>query len=188
MKKKNKIIKRNVLIGITGGIAAYKVCDLINLLRKNGNNVKIVMTKNAKEFITPMTLATLSGNVVYSEMFESRNQYNVEHIELAKWCNLMLVAPATANIIGKIANGIADDLLSTVALSLPKLTPLFIAPAMNINMWVNPAVKKNIAYFCSQKQKCHVIYPRKGRLACGDYDEGALARVDTILDALKKYI
>ena len=174
-----------MIIGISGGIAAYKICDLIGLLRKDGCKVKIIMTKNAKEFIQPLTFATLTNDIVYSEMFDAGSYCDVEHIALAKWCDAMLIAPATANIIGKIAGGIADDLLTTVTMALPEATPVFIAPAMNVNMWRNPILEKNMKYLISLKRKYRMIQPRKGRLACGDYDDGCMARADDILKALK---
>jgi phosphopantothenoylcysteine decarboxylase len=169
--------KRNVLIGVTGGIAAYKAADLINLLRKRGEEVKVIMTKSAQEFITPLTFQTLTGNKVYLDMFDSER--DIKHIELSKWADILIVMPATANIIGKIASGIADDLLSTTVISLSDNVYKFIAPAMNTNMWKNKLLQRNIGIL---KEKDFVfIPPRNARLACGDYGEGALAKVEDIL-------
>jgi len=179
--------KKNILIGITGGIAAYKVCDLINILRKNKYNVKVIMTEAAEEFINPVTLQTLTNNPVYKEMFKVVSPTEVEHIALAQWCDIMLVAPATANTIGKISNGIADNLLTTVIMALPKEKTLIIAPAMNTNMWNNGVVKKNIENL-SKIINCIIIKPKVGRLACGDYGEGPLAEIEEIFNAINKYV
>lgn len=164
MSLKNK----NVLIGICGGIAAYKVCELIRLLKKAEANVKVIMTKNAQKFITPLTLQTLSQNKVYLDTFESEHSYDIEHISLTSWADILVVAPATANIIGKFANGIADDLLTTTFLAFDK--PVLIVPAMNLNMFENKIVQANI-----QKLKqfgVNVLEPEEGFLACGVYGKG----------------
>lgn len=172
-----------MLIIVTGGIAAYKICDVIGLARKHGHEVNVVMTKGATEFITPLTLATLSGNPICIDQFAER--VDVEHIELAKWANVVLVAPATYNFIGKIANGIADDLASTVVAAVPCETKLFVAPAMNTNMWCNPVLKRNMKDLKSAHGRSIVfIPPRSARLACGDVGEGALARPQDIIKAV----
>lgn len=164
----------NVLIGVSGGIAAYKIADLVRLFVKDGHQVKTVLTENAKYFVTPVTLETLSKNKCYTELFSSAR--DVEHVELGKWADIMLVAPATANIIGKIANGICDDLLSTVVLALDK--PCFIFPAMNTNMLTHPAVNDNIAKL---RDWGYIVYdPAEGELACGDNGKGRLPDVDLI--------
>jgi len=164
MSLKNK----NILIGICGGIAAYKVCELIRFLKKSEANVKVIMTNNAQRFITPLTVQTLSQNRVYLDTFESEYFYDIEHISLTAWADILVVAPATANIIGKFANGIADDLLTTTFLAFNK--PILVVPAMNSNMFENKIVQANI-----QKLKqvgINVLEPEAGLLACGVYGKG----------------
>jgi len=173
-------MNKNILIGITGGIAAYKICSLINFLKKERVEVKVILTEAAQKFITPLTFQTLSGNTVYTDMFKIIDTTQVEHIALAKWCNLMLVAPATANTIGKIANGIADNLLTTVVMALPKETPVLIAPAMNTNMWKNEFVQQNIKKL-KEIGKYHLIGPSSGKLACGNEGEGTLINSKEII-------
>jgi phosphopantothenoylcysteine decarboxylase/phosphopantothenate--cysteine ligase len=180
-------MNKNILIGITGGIAAYKICSLINFLKKERVEVKVILTEAAQKFITPLTFQTLSGNTVYTDMFKIIDTTQVEHIALAKWCNLMLVAPATANTIGKIANGIADNLLTTVVMALPKETPVLIAPAMNTNMWRNKFVQQNIKKL-KEIDRYHLIGPRSGKLACGDEGEGALVDKKEITAKIKALI
>ena len=132
----------NVVIGITGGIAAYKACGIVSYLKSEGANVDVIMTKNACEFITPLTLETLSGNKVITDMFERPDYIDVKHISLARKADLFLIVPATANIIGKVANGIADDMLSTTIMATK--APVIFAPAMNNGMYENPIVQNNL--------------------------------------------
>ena len=132
----------NIVIGITGGIAAYKACGIVSYLKQQGTNVDIIMTKNACEFITPITLEILSGNKVITDMFERPDYIDVKHISLAKKADIFLVVPATANIIGKVANGIADDMLTTTVMATK--AKVLIAPAMNTNMYENPILQRNI--------------------------------------------
>jgi phosphopantothenoylcysteine decarboxylase / phosphopantothenate---cysteine ligase len=160
----------NILLAISGGIAAYKCCELTRLFVKEGHSVKVIMTKHAKRFITPLTMETLSGKRVYTDLFR-KESFSTEHITLSKWADCLLVAPATANVIGKFANGIADDILSTVYLSFTK--PVIIAPAMHTEMYRHPAVDTNM-----QKLKSlgvHFIDAGSGQLASGDVGEGRLA-------------
>lgn len=173
-------MKKNILIGITGGIAAYKICSLINKLKGEGIIAKVILTEAGSKFITPLTIQTLSGNPVYTDTFKIINTEQVEHISLAKWCDLMLVAPATANTIGKIANGIADNLLTTVIMALPEKTPVLIAPAMNSNMWKNELVQQNIEKLKKIK-KYKIIGPSSGKLACGDEGDGTLLENSEII-------
>lgn len=180
MRLKNK----NVLIGICGGIAAYKVCELIRLLKKNEANVKVIMTKNAQKFITPLTLQTLSQNKVYTDTFESEYSYDIEHISLTTWADILVVAPATANIIGKFANGIADDLLSTTFLAFDK--PVLIVPAMNSNMFENAIVKQNIHKLKSVG--INFVEPESGFLACGVYGKGRYPENQKILIEIEKLL
>ncbi|OJG24936.1 phosphopantothenoylcysteine decarboxylase [Enterococcus columbae DSM 7374 = ATCC 51263] len=143
-----------------------------------------MMTKNSQQFITPLTIQSLSKRLVHTEVMFEPSPDKINHIELAKRSDLFLVAPASANIIGKLANGIADDLLSTLALALKADTPKFIAPAMNTQMYANPVVKKNLAYL--KDIGYHEIIPRKSLLACGDYGQGALATVETIIEQISQ--
>jgi len=180
MRLKNK----NILIGVCGGIAAYKVCELIRLLKKNEANVKVIMTENAQKFITPLTLQTLSQNKVYTDTFESEYSYDIEHISLTTWADILVVAPATANIIGKFANGIADDLLTTTFLAFDK--PVLIVPAMNSNMFENAIVQQNI-----QKLKLvgiNFVQPESGFLACGVYGKGRYPENQKILIEIEKLL
>ncbi len=169
---------KNIVLGVTGSIAAYKAADITNHLTKAGYNVDVIMTKGSMEFITPLTLQTLSKNRINRELFEVDYPREVRHISLSKKADLFLIAPATANIIGKIANGIGDDLLSSVALAIKDI-PRWIAPAMNTRMYENPIVQENI-----QKLKrfgYQFIEPREARLADGEIGKGALAEVDDII-------
>ena len=175
---------KNIVLGVTGGIAAFKSADIVSRLKKQGANVKVVMTKNALNFIHPLTLETLSGNPVYHDTFQHRsNAWEIDHISLAKWADLMLIAPATANIISKVRCGIADDLLSTVIMATDK--NVIFAPAMNTNMLYNPIVQENIAYLT--KKGYEFISSQAGVLACGDFGDGKLAKVDDIVEYLAKF-
>jgi phosphopantothenoylcysteine decarboxylase len=162
----------NIVVGVTGGIAAYKACDLILGLQKTGHEVRVIMTDNATQFVTPITLATLSKHPVMRDMWiESKD---VEHIEVSKWAEIFVVYPATANIIAKFANGIADDTLSTVYLALPKGTHIFVFPAMNTNMYRHIATKRNMATL--ERDEVWVAKTRETVLACGDRGEGGVLK------------
>ena len=175
---------KNILIGISGGIAAYKAADLTSRLIKLGAGVKIVMTSNATKFIHPLTLESLSGNQVYHDTFQRTDRWDIEHIALAKWADIFVIAPATANVIGKAAGGIADDLLSTTILATEAKT--IFAPAMNTVMYQKKVVQDNIDKL---KELGYVfIPPGKGRLACGDWGEGKLADVDTIIQYIEHHL
>ncbi|MCL2234424.1 MAG: bifunctional phosphopantothenoylcysteine decarboxylase/phosphopantothenate--cysteine ligase CoaBC [Firmicutes bacterium] len=172
MNLKNK----TVVLGVTSSIAAYKACDLVSLLKKEGANIHVIMTKNACELIRPRTFETLTGNKVTIESFEKNIDFEVEHISLAKRADIFVVAPATANFVAKFANGIADDFLSTSALAFT--CPIVIAPAMNSAMLNHPATQKNIQTLKERGVK--IIATQKGMLACGDIGEGKLAKVNYI--------
>ena len=135
---------KTIIVGVTGGIAAYKVVDVVSRLKKQRANVEVIMTENATKFVSPLTFQTLAQNKVHVDMFKEPSNYDVEHISLAEKADLFLIAPATANIIGKIANGIADDLLTTTIMATK--TKVILAPAMNTNMYLNPIVQKNIDF------------------------------------------
>ena len=135
---------KNILLGVTGGIAAFKSASIVSLLKKKGYNIKVVMTENATKIIGPLTLETLSKNRIYIDMWDTNPHYEVEHISLADWADMVLIAPATYNIIGKVANGIADDMLTTILSAVSVRKPVFFALAMNVNMYENPILKENI--------------------------------------------
>ena len=167
--------KKTVLIGITGGIASYKICELIRLYKKNNYNVKVIATKNALNFVTELTLATLSQNQVYSDNFDIK-EYKPEHISLCDEGDILVLAPATANTISKIANGICDNLLTSIICAFNK--PVLIAPAMNTNMWNNPFVQENIKKLSSNGYE--FVDPESGYLACGTNGAGRLADINKI--------
>ena len=175
---------KTIVIGVTGGIAAYKTCDVISKLRKRGASVYIIMTEAAGKFVTPLTFQTLSNHFVVSDMFAEPKTWEVEHIALAKKADLMVIVPATADIIGKVAAGIADDMLTTTVMA--SRAPVLFAPAMNTGMYRNPIVQGNI-----QKLKALrylFVEPVCGMLACGDEGEGKLAEVDTIVEAIDAFL
>ena len=169
---------KEILLGVTGGIAAYKCCELIRLLVKAGARVQVVMTEAAEKFVSPITFQTLTGNPVYSALFE-KNANPLVHIELADRAELLVVAPATANIIGKMANGIADDLLSTLYLATK--ARVLVCPAMNVNMYEHDAVQDNLA--CLKQRNAKVLEPGVGELACGWEGKGRLPDADMIIEA-----
>ncbi|MEY8415691.1 phosphopantothenoylcysteine decarboxylase / phosphopantothenate--cysteine ligase [Tissierella praeacuta DSM 18095] len=177
---------KTIILGVTGGIAVYKAADIVSRLKKLHANVEVIMTEGATEFVTPLTFQTMSGNVVHREMFSEIINYDVEHISLAQKADLILIAPATANTIGKIANGIADNLLTTVIMA--STAKIVFAPAMNTKMYQNPIVKDNMEKL--KKIGYSFIQPAVGMLACGDYGEGKMAEpvdiVEYIVDSFIK--
>lgn len=173
---------KNVVLGVTGGVAAYKALDVISRLKKNGFNVDVIMTKSAAEFVTPLSFQSLSGNPVITDMFDEPKAWEIQHISLAKKADLLIVVPATANIIGKVANGIADDMLSTTIMAAALRCPVVFAPAMNTYMYENPIVQDNI-----NKLKDYgysFIEPESGRLACGDTGKGKLCDTEMISEII----
>ena len=162
---------KEIVIGITGGIAAYKSAEIVSRLRRLGTNVHVIMTRNATEFITPLTFQTLSANQVVTDTFQAPEYWQVEHVALAKLADLFLVAPATANILAKMACGIADDMLSTTLLATK--APIFAAPAMNTGMWTAEATQQNVTIL--KARGVHMIGPDSGRLACGDDGAGRMS-------------
>jgi phosphopantothenoylcysteine decarboxylase/phosphopantothenate--cysteine ligase len=171
---------KKILLGISGGIAAYKCPELIRQLMAAGAAVKVVATKNALEFVTPVSLQTVSHNKIYYEIFEPIGNFNPEHISHADWGDWLLVAPATANIIGKFASGIADDALSTLFLAFNK--PVFIAPAMNDKMYTHPIVMRNMQHL--QAIGVQFIEPAYGELACGSTGKGRMEEPENIVTFL----
>lgn len=174
---------KNVVLGVTGGIAVYKSVDLVSRLKKQGANVYVVMTEHAKSFVTPLTFQSMSQNYVTHDMFEEPKHWDVEHIALAKRADVFVVAPATANVIGKVAHGIADDFLTTTLMAT-KAQVIF-APAMNTNMYENPITQKNIESLKALGYQ--FIEPGSGRLACGDVGAGKMAEPEQILQYIMDY-
>lgn len=172
---------KNIIVGVTGGIAAYKAADLVSRLKKEGANVEVIMTENATKFVSPLTFQTLALNPVYKEMFKEPRNYDVEHISLAEKADMFLIAPATANVIGKIANGIADDLLTTTIMAT-KARVVF-APAMNTNMYINPIFQRNMEYL--KELGYEFISPGVGMLACQTYGPGRMAEPADIVEYVK---
>ncbi len=164
------LFNRNILLGISGGIAAYKSAELVRQLAERGANVRVIMTRGAREFITPLTLQALSGNPVHTELLDTEAELGMSHIELARWADLLLVAPATADLLARLAAGRADDLLTTVALATP--APLLLAPAMNQQMWRDEATTANVATLSARG--CLLVGPASGEQACGDIGPGRM--------------
>ncbi len=172
---------KTIILGVTGSIAAYKAADIVLGLGKQDCDVHVVMTKNATSFITPLTMQALSHNRVYVDVLQENNPKEVIHISLPQKADLFLIAPATANVIGKIASGIADDMLTSMVLAAHNM-PKLIAPAMNTRMYENEAIQNNLQIL--KQRGWALIEPRIGRLACGYEGKGALAHVDTIIKAV----
>ena len=172
------MMTKTIVLGVSGSISAYKAADLISALTKLDYTVEVVMSENATKFITPLTLQSLSKRPVHLDVMNEPNFAVINHIDLAKRADLFIIAPATANIIGKVANGIADDMLSTVAIAFKPEVPKLIAPAMNTYMYQNPITQKNLATLKSNGYQ--EILPREALLACGDYGRGALATIPEI--------
>ncbi|MEO6847704.1 MAG: flavoprotein [Chthoniobacterales bacterium] len=168
---------KTIILGVSGSIAAYKAADLTSKLMKKGHNVFVVMTQHATEFVGPITFQTLSRNPVMTSLGDEKESWRPGHIDLADRADLLLVAPATANVIAKFANGIADDMLSSIALAT--LAPLLIAPAMNGKMWLHPATQENVKKISARGG--NFIGPEKGMLACGYEGVGRLWNVDEIV-------
>lgn len=175
---------KTVIVGVSGGIAAYKACELVSLLKKKGYAVKVIMTSHATEFVAPLTFETLSGNVVYKDMFGDRPHNVVEHIALAKEADAMIIAPASADVIAKFASGIADDMLTSVYIAHTKAK--IVCPAMNVNMYNNPANVEAMEIL--KKRGVHIVEPESGILACGDVGKGRLAEPAEIADYVDKLL
>ncbi len=170
---------KNLLLGVTGGIAAYKAAGLASHLKQMGADIDVVMTKNATEFITTLTFQTLVKKQVFVDMWAPMRVWEVEHVAMADRCHLALIAPATANFIGKIAGGIADDMLSTVVMALNLRCPVIIVPAMNMNMYENPIVQENIAKLARLGYR--FVEPEVGRLAEGYEGKGRFPKEETLV-------
>lgn len=176
---------REIVLGVTGSIAAYTACDLINRLRERGYGVTVAMSKDAHHFVTPLTLATLSGREVQAELFQLPGRYNPVHTTLADLADLILIAPATADIIGRIAHGLADDLLTCVVMA-SQATVLFV-PAMNVHMYQNPTVQENVTKL-KRLKRYHFVGPVTGHLTCGYEEIGHVASVEMILKAVEQLL
>ncbi len=172
---------KEIIIGITGSIAAYKAAELVRRLKEENSGVTVIMTEKATRFITPLTLETLSRSPVYCSLFPGEKERDLTHISLAGKADLILIAPATANLIGKLASGIADDLLTTVVMAAD--TPVVVAPAMNARMYENPILQNNLKKLKGVGYK--IIEPEYGFLACGEKGKGRLADISTILQVVK---
>ena len=173
-------MEKNIVVGVSGGIAAYKACDVVSKLKKQGFEIDVIMTKNAQEFVSPLTFQTLSNQTVVTDMFETPSGWNVEHIELAKKADVFVIVPATANIIGKIANGIADDMITTTIMATE--AKKVIVPAMNTKMYHNPIVQENILKL--KRHGYYFIEPVSGLLACGDTGKGKMEDSTVIVEEL----
>lgn len=172
---------KKVLLGVSGGIAAYKACDLTSKLTQQGADVRVIMTESATKFVSPLTFQALSRNEVYTDTFDEKDPHRIAHIDLADWADIIIIAPATANIIGKLANGIADDMLSTTLLATEATT--YIAPAMNVHMYAHKAVQENMLKL--ERWGYHFIEPGAGYLACGYVGKGRLEEPQTIIETIE---
>lgn len=183
MKKKtaSPLAGKKILLGVTGCIAAYKACDLTSRLTQLGALVRVVMTREAREFVAPLTFRSLSRGPVFTEMFEAPREFDPVHVSLAEWAEILVIAPATANVIGKIACGIADDLLTCVAMATK--APVLMAPAMNAAMYENGIVQENVAKL--KKMGHRFVGPVEGYLACGCEGMGRMAPVEEIVKAIE---
>ena len=179
----NNLSNKKILLIICGGIAAYKSLELIRLLKKDGVSIKTILTKSGAEFVTPLSITSLSQSKVYQDLFNIENETEMDHINLSRWADLILIAPATANTISKLANGNSDDLASTVAIASNK--KIFIAPSMNVRMWEHESTKQNITKLKSYNYK--LIGPEIGDMACGEYGEGKMSEPIKIVDELENY-
>ncbi|MER1993697.1 MAG: bifunctional phosphopantothenoylcysteine decarboxylase/phosphopantothenate--cysteine ligase CoaBC [Eubacteriales bacterium] len=171
---------KEIVLGVTGGIAAYKSAEIVSRLRHSGANVHVIMTRNATEFIAPLTFQTLSANQVVTDTFEAPEYWNVEHVALAKLADIFVVAPATANILAKMASGIADDMLSTTLLATK--VQILVAPAMNTGMWTAPATQNNVKVL--KERGVRMIGPESGMLACGDEGAGRMSEPEMIVEEI----
>ena len=172
---------RNIVLGVTGSIAAYKAAELVRLIKQRGWDVRVVMTEAAGEFVGELTFQTLSQHPVAVKMFGGRDEWVPEHISLADGADLTVIAPCTANVMAKIANGIADDLLTCTALA--STAPLLIAPAMNVNMWENPATRRNVEVLL--ERGVNIVDVGSGDLACGYQGKGRMASLDVIMGEIE---
>ena len=175
---------KKILLIICGGIAAYKSLETIRILKKNKCEIKTILTKSAKEFVTPLSIASLSHGKVYDDLFSVENESEMDHIALSRWADLILVQPATANTISKLAKGSSEDLAPTVILASNK--PIFLAPAMNVRMWEHPSTKENLKILKNYSYR--IIGPEIGEMACGEYGEGKMTQPENIVNKINDYL
>ena len=175
---------KKILLIICGGIAAYKSLETIRIFKKNNCEIKTILTKSAKEFVTPLSIASLSHGKVYDDLFSVENESEMDHIALSRWADLILVQPATANTISKLAKGSSEDLASTVILASNK--PIFLAPAMNVRMWEHPSTKENLKILKNYSYR--IIGPEIGEMACGEYGEGKMTQPENIVNKINDYL
>jgi len=180
----NNLFKKKILLVISGGISAYKSLEIIRSFKKKGALVKTILTKSAKEFVTPLSVAALSQDKVYDDLFNAENESEMDHISLSRWCDVILVAPSTANTISKLSIGSSDDLASTVVLASDK--DIFLAPAMNVRMWEHPSTKENLKKLESFGYK--IIGPNTGDMACGEFGEGRMSEPSEIIKQIENYL
>lgn len=180
----NTLDKKNIIVGITGGIAAYKSADLVRRLREAGAEVRVVMTRAAKEFITPLTLQAVSGHAVHTDLLDPNAEAAMGHIELARWADLIVIAPASADFLAKFTHGLANDLLSTLCLATA--APIVLVPAMNQQMWLNAATQDNIQVL--QKRGVHLFGPAEGSQACGEFGPGRMPEPKDILNYIAHFL
>ena len=179
----NNLLKRKILLIICGGISAYKSLELIRLLKKQGTEVKTILTKSAKEFVTPLSVASLSQEKVYDDLFNAENEAEMDHISLSRWADVILVAPATANTISKLSTGSSDDLASTVILAADK--DIFLTPTMNVRMWEHPSTQQNLNKLKSYGYK--IIGPEVGDMACGEFGKGKMTEPKDIVQTIETH-
>jgi phosphopantothenoylcysteine decarboxylase/phosphopantothenate--cysteine ligase len=177
------LLNKKILFIICGGISAYKSLETIRLFKKNGAEIKTILTNSAKEFVTPLSVASLSQGKVYSELFSIENETEMDHIALSRWADVILIAPATANTISKLAQGTTDDLASTVVLASDK--NIYLAPAMNVRMWEHQSTKQNLNKLKTFDYK--IIGPEIGDMACGEYGEGKMSDPSTIATEIDSF-
>ena len=179
----SNLLEKKILLIICGGISAYKSLEIIRSLIKKGAKVKTILTKSAKEFVTPLSVSSLSQEKVYDDLFNLENESEMDHISLSRWADVILVAPATANTISKLSNGSTDDLASTVMLAADK--DIFLAPAMNVRMWEHPSTKENLKKLKNYGYK--IIGPETGDMACGEFGEGKMTEPNEIIKKIEDY-
>ena len=175
---------KKILLIICGGVSAYKSLETIRILKKNGCEIKTILTKSAKEFVTPLSIVSLSKGKVYEDLFSVENESEMDHIALSRWADLILVVPTTANTISKLAKGSSEDLASTVILASNK--PIFLVPAMNVRMWEHPSTKENLDILKNYSYK--IIGPEIGEMACGEYGEGKMTEPVDIVNKIDDYL
>lgn len=177
---------RKVLVGLSGGIACYKIATLVSRLAQRGAEVRVIMTEAATRFVAPLTFQALSGNVVLTSIWDSDDRPDSQHVGLARWCDLFILAPATVDCLAKIAHGLTPDLVTLTANALPASTPMLIAPAMNADMWDHPATQRNLAWLSDNLPNLTQVGPEEGWQACRTMGLGRMSEPEAILDAAIK--